>query len=219
MPRRPLLLLAALAGLVGVVPPPASAETTTARALLSRLPVAVESGSTTYERTAFRHWSDADGDCLSTRAEVLVAESRVAVAYTSSSRCTVATGRWYSYYDGLTWTVAGDVDVDHVVALKEAWESGARAWTASRRERYANDLAYGRSLVAVTDDVNASKGDRDPAQWLPPRSAARCRYATTWVLVKYRWRLSVDLAERDRLSSLLSGDCGAAVVTVPPRAS
>ncbi len=71
----------------------------------------------------------------------------------------------------------------------------------------------------MTDDVNASKGDRDPAQWLPPRSAAQCRYATTWVLVKYRWRLSVDAAERDRLASLLSGDCGAAVVTVPPRAA
>ena len=217
MPRRPLLLVAVLVGLVGALPAPATAETSTARALLSRLPVAAESGTTTYERTAFRHWSDADRDCRSTRAEVLAAESRVAVAYTSSSGCTVATGRWYSYYDGLTWSAAGDVDVDHVVALKEAWESGARGWTAERRERYANDLAYGRSLIAVTDDVNASKGDRDPAQWLPPRSAAHCRYATTWALVKYRWRLSVDAAERDRLASLLAGDCGAAVVTVPSR--
>ncbi len=139
-------------------------------------------------------------------------------AGTSSSRCTVASGRWYSHYDGLTRTNPSDVDIDHVVALKEAWESGARSWTATNRTRFANDLAYGRSLVAVTDNVNASKGDRDPAQWLPPRSSVHCRYATTWVLIKYRWRLSIDSTERFRLSSLLSGDCGASTVTLPARA-
>ncbi len=149
---------------------------------------------------------------------MLIDESRVTPTYTSSSRCTVANGRWYSYYDGLTWTNPSDVDVDHVVALKEAWESGARSWSSTNRTRLANDLAFGRSLVAVTDNVNASKGDRDPAQWLPPRSSVHCRYATTWVLIKYRWRLSIDSAETSRLSSLLSGDCGAQTVTIPLRA-
>ncbi len=132
--------------------------------------------------------------------------------------CRITRGKWYSYYDGLTWTYASDVDIDHVVALKEAWESGARYWGSTNRKRFANDLGYGRSLMAVTDNVNASKGDRDPAQWLPPRSSVHCKYAVNWVLIKYRWRLSIDSAERSKLSSLLSGDCGASTVTIPARA-
>ncbi len=88
------------------------------------------------------------------------ARQRVPVTptYTSSSRCTVASGRWYSYHDGLTWTNASDVDIDDVVAPKEAWESGAHSWSSTNRTTFANDLSYGPSLVAVTDNVNASKG-------------------------------------------------------------
>ncbi len=220
MLRRGALVLSLLVGLVGLGSSPvAQADTTTARALLFQLAGAAEGGSTTYDRTYFRHWIDADGDCQDARAEVLIAESRVTPTYTSSSRCTVATGAWYSSYDGVTWTHASDVDIDHVVALKEAWESGARSWTSTDRTRYANDLGYSRTLLAVTDNVNASKSDRDPAQWLPPRSSAHCTYAVNWVLIKYRWRLSVDSAEKSRLSSLLSGDCGARTVTVPARAT
>ncbi len=217
--NRGALVLALLVGLLGIGSVPAAqADTTTARALLFKIAVSAEGGSTTYDRTYFRHWIDSNGDCQNTRAEVLIAESRVTPTYTSSSRCTVAAGRWYSYYDGSTWTNPSDVDIDHVVALKEAWESGARSWSSTTRTRFANDLSYGRSLVAVTDNVNASKGDRDPAQWLPPRSSVHCRYATTWVLIKYRWRLSIDSTEKSRLSSLLSGACGASTVTIPARA-
>lgn len=104
------------------------------------------------------------------------------------------------------------------MALKEAWESGARRWTTSDRRRYANDLGYSSTLDAVTDNVNQSKSDRDPADWLPPRTAARCTYAIHWVAIKYRWRLSIDSRERSRLSSLLSGTCGARELTVPRRA-
>jgi hypothetical protein len=80
-----------------------------------------EGGSSTYTRTAFRHWIDADRDCQNTRAEVLIAESRVPVIFTSSRHCTVARGRWLSRWDYATWTNASDVDIDHLVALKEAW--------------------------------------------------------------------------------------------------
>ncbi len=219
MIRRFALVLTLLAGLLGAgAVPAANADTTTARALLFKLVVAAEGGSTTYDRSYFRHWTDANGDCQNTRAEVLITESRITPTYTSTSRCTVATGQWYSYYDGATWTHASDVDVDHVVALKEAWESGARSWGSTNRTRFANDLDYGPSLLAVTDNVNASKGERDPAEWLPPRSSVHCKYAINWVLIKYRWRLTVDNTERSRLSSLLSDDCGARTVTIPARA-
>jgi hypothetical protein len=194
----------------------AQVSTTTARALLFKLTVQAESGSGSYSRSYFRHWIDADGDGCDTRQEVLIAESKVTVR--PGAGCRVTTGRWYSWYDGATWTNAADVDIDHLVALKEAWESGARSWSATNRTRYANDLGHGWSLDAVTDNVNASKGDRDPAQWLPPRSSARCAYAIHWVAMKYRWRLSIDSAERSRLYSILSGTCGAKTVTIPRRA-
>jgi len=89
---------------------------------------------------------------------------------------------------------------------------------SGRGGRQANDLGHGWSLDAATDNVNASKGDRDPAQWLPSRSSARCVYAIHWVATKYRWRLSIDSAERSRLSSIHSGTCRARIITIPVRA-
>jgi hypothetical protein len=220
MKLRASLLVAVL--LFGTMPvlgaESASATTTTARSLLFKLALKSESGNTSYSRTYFKHWVDANSDCQNTRAEVLIAESKVTPRYTSTRHCTVATGKWYSYYDGSTWTHPADVDIDHMVPLKEAWGSGARLWSANNRTRYANDLGLSASLVAVTDNVNQSKSDQDPAEWLPPRTAARCTYAIQWVQVKYRWRLSIDSAERSRLSSILSGSCGSRTATVPARA-
>src|SRR5665647_3928170 len=196
----------------------ASATTITARSMLFKLAVKAESGSTTYSRTYFKHWIDANSDCQNTRAEVLIAESKVTPTFTTASHCTVAKGKWYSYYDGATWTLASDVDIDHMVPLKEAWVSGARLWSVNNRTLYANDLGFAASLVAVTDNVNSSKSDSDPAAWLPPLATAQCTYATEWVQVKYRWRLSIDPAEYSALSSILSGTCGAHAATVPARA-
>lgn len=207
-------LVALLAPLV--VAAPASAETTTAAGLLSRLAVATEGGSTTYARSAFRDWYDADDDGCDTREEVLLAETRVTA--TVGAGCAVSSGRWLSWYDGATWTAPSDVDIDHVVALKEAWESGARSWSSTDRGRFSNDLGHAWALDAVTDNVNASKSDRDPAEWLPPLTSVRCDYAVHWVTVKYRWRLTVDTTERSALSSLLTGSCGSRTVTVPTRA-
>ncbi|MGH3738472.1 MAG: HNH endonuclease family protein [Micromonosporaceae bacterium] len=210
------LLTAVAASLVAATP--AHAAETTARSLAYQLVVAAESGSSSYDRSYFKHWIDNNGDCQNTRQEVLIYESRVTPTYTSSSQCTVARGKWYSWYDGATWTYPSDVDIDHVVALKEAWESGARNWSSYDRQRFANDLGYAWSLDAVTDNVNASKGYRDPAEWLPPLTSVRCTYAIHWVAVKYRWRLSVDSTERGRLLSILDGSCGSRTLTVPPRA-
>lgn len=214
----PAVLLVALATLVLLAPASGAATTVvTAADALKKLSTAAEAGSTTYDRALFPHWIDADRDCQDTRAEVLVAESTTTPSFTTSGRCSVSGGSWNSWYDGATWTLPGDVDIDHIVALKEAWESGARSWTTTRRQAFANDLGVSYALDAVTDNVNQSKSDLDPARWLPPLAEVRCRYATTWVLVKYRWRLSVDTAERQALSSILTGTCGSTPVTLPTR--
>lgn len=192
-----------LAALLACEPFPTSG--TLLRDLVARLPVAGEVRDG-YNRDLFNHWVDADGDCRDTRDEVLAAESRVAV-----SGCNIQQGQWYSYYDGVTWTVASDVDIDHMVPLAEGWDSGARSWDADTRERFANDLDDPRSLVAVTDNVNQSKSDQDPAEWLPDRD--RCRYVHEWTAVKTRWSLTVDQVEHDRLTQLASG-CPDVWVTV-----
>ena len=198
MIRRVLQLVLVVALLLGAAPGVASAqETLRLRAAVRALPQAAETPKG-YDRDLFEHWVDADGDCQDTREEVLIAESR-----TPLSGCTVTTGTWFSWYDAETWTQASDVDIDHMVPLKEAWDSGARTWDDDTRELYANDLGDARSLVAVTDNVNQSKGDRDVAEWLPERRV--CRYVRHWTAVKLRWALSVDPAERSALLDLARG--------------
>ena len=195
-----------------VVPQPSNAAVITARSLALKLVVSKEN-STGYVRSAFKLWTDDDHDGCDTRKEVLIAESKVPV--TRKSNCKITLGRWYSWYDGKTWTNPSDVSIDHVVPLKEAWESGAKSWTSANRERYANDFDFSWSLDAVTNQVNSSKGDKDPTLWLPSLASARCTYAIHWVAVKYRWQLSVDTAERKKLLSILSGICGTKKITVP----
>lgn len=179
-----------------------------------QLPLADESREG-YERTSFKHWVDADKDSCNTRMEVLIAESRVEP--TVVDRCRVVAGEWYSYYDGVTLTAPGGLDIDHMVPLAEAWDSGASGWTAARREAYANDLDAGRSLVAVTARSNRSKSDQDPSTWLPPLADARCTYAADWVSTKLRWGLTVDQAEADALAELAEG-CGQETVEYEPAA-
>lgn len=191
---------------------PARAETYSAplRTAVSQLPVATEV-RTGYKRDLFPHWIDADGDGCNTRYEVLIAEAVSAPSV--GSGCKLTGGRWYSYYDNAYWTQPADVDIDHMVALAEAWDSGARNWTTTRRRAFANDLGDYRSLVAVTDNVNQSKGDRDPAEWMPPYASARCRYIQEWVAVKIRWRLTVNTAEKSALTNW-ANSCTNVTITV-----
>jgi hypothetical protein len=175
-------------------PAVAGAETMHLREAVRSVPRAAETPAG-YDRDAFRHWVDADGDCQDTRDEVLAAESLVAV-----EGCDITEGEWFSPYDHLTWTASSDVDIDHLVPLKEAWDSGARTWDEDTRMRFANDLGDARSLVAVTDNVNQSKGDRDVAEWLP--EYGECRYVRQWTAVKLRWGLSADGTERAALVDL-----------------
>ena len=97
-------------------------------------------------------------------------------AQVDPSGCQVIAGDWYSSYDGVTHTDPAEVQIDHVVALKEAWDSGAWAWGPERLTAYGNDLDDRRSLRAVTGAVNNDKGDKDPSNWLPPDPNAVCRY-------------------------------------------
>ncbi len=173
-------------------------------ALLDRLPVVVEQPDG-YDRDLFRHWIDADGDGCDTRREVLIAEA--VTAPTVGGGCVLSGGVWVSRYDAETETGSGrGFDIDHLVPLKEAWESGAHSWDSQDRERFANDLGYEHSLVGVSAGSNRSKGAQDPTTWLPPEVSQRCWYTAAWIHVKVRWGLSVDPAEADTLRDIIS-DC------------
>jgi len=206
--RRRLSILAALTAVVAsaglfngptasaALPTPVSAAT--ARTYLASLTVATEN-RTGYDRDLFPTWDTIEGTC-NTREYIL---KRDGTNVTTNSACTATSGSWYSPYDGATWSAASDVDIDHLVPLAEAWDSGASKWTTAQREALANDVTRPQ-LLAVTDNVNQSKGDQDPATWVPSRSAYLCTYVRAWVQVKHYYKLSVDSAEKSALTNYLS---------------
>ena len=183
------------------------------KTLLDQLAVEPENG-TGYDRDLFPHW-DYVGDGCDVRDAVLIDEARRGPRM--GDDCDIERGRWYSKFDGVTVHDPSALDIDHLVALSEAWASGARDWTESTRRAYANDLGYNASLMAVTASSNRSKGDQDPAEWLPPRHQYRCTYVATWIAVKYRWSLSIDERESAALRVLVEG-CAPLRVVRPARA-
>lgn len=183
-------------------------------AAVAALPVADEAREG-YDRSLFPHWVDADRNGCNTRSEVLLEEAVVAPEV--GDRCRISGGEWSSYYDGETVTEARALDIDHMVPLAEAWDSGASQWTTARRRDYANDLGEPVALVAVTARQNRSKADQDPAEWMPASAEAHCRYVTEWTTVKTRWGLSVDTAEREALLGFAQS-CPDAVVETEPAA-
>ena len=133
----------------------------------------------------------------------------------------MASGQWLSAYDGVVTTDPHALEIDHVVALKEAWDSGAFAWDAARLEAYANDVTDRRTLAAVTTASNQAKSDRDPSTWLPPLVTDQCTYLGDWIAIKARWGLSMDDTEAARLRSLLEGQCAGLTIAAfspPPSA-
>ena len=185
------------------------------REVVAALPLADEVRDG-YDRAKFRHWVDADGDGCNTRAEVLVAEVSSSAAV--GPKCVITGGVWYSAYDDVYVTSARASDIDHMVPLAEAWDSGAFNWTSQQREAYANDLDESRALIAVTAATNRSKADQDPHEWLPPYQPAWCEYINAWTIVKTRWNLTVDSAEKTTLTDL-AGRCPNLPFTVTPAAS
>ncbi|MCX4693546.1 HNH endonuclease family protein [Streptomyces sp. NBC_01408] len=198
------VVLASLTSLVNAptaaAAPPTPMSAAAARSYLATVTPKAEGSTSGYSRDLFPHWSTVSGSC-NTRETVL---KRDGVNVVQDSACAAVSGSWYSEYDGATWTAASDLDIDHVVALAEAWRSGANSWTTTKRQQFANDLSRPQ-LIAVTDNVNQAKGDLDPGKWLPPRTAYRCTYARMWVHVKQYWGLSMDSGEKTALTNILNG--------------
>jgi hypothetical protein len=153
-----------------------------------------------YDRSLFKHWIDADKNGCDTRKEVLIEEAVTKPKI--GKKCALSGGRWVSPYDGKSHKKDSGLDVDHLVPLAEAWRSGAWAWTPGERQSFANDLTNSAALVAVTNSVNRSKGDRDPAGWLP--KLEKCQYLSDWINIKLLYKLTVDNKEVQAIQSQTS---------------
>ena len=172
---------------------------------LESLRVAPATSGTGYSRAQFGDgWIDADHDGCDTREEVLIAESIEPPVVSRIGGCAVASGRWLDPYTATTYTSPGELDIDHVVPLADAWVSGASTWSSQERISFANDLDA-PELVAVSFLVNRSKGDRSPDEWKPPNRGDWCAYAEAWVAVKAKWHLTITAPEKAALASMLFG--------------
>ena len=199
--RAAVLVAAVLAGVVAqpaLATPPNIPSKTTAQSELNTITVATEGSMTGYSRDLFPHWITVGG--CDTRETVL---KRDGSGVTVGSNCYPTSGSWYSQYDGVTVSPASGVDIDHVVALAEAWRSGANAWTTSQRQSFANDLTRPQ-LIAVSASSNRSKGDQDPSTWQPTRTSYRCTYSRMWIRSKYAWSLRMQSAEKSAVQGMLN---------------
>ena len=156
--------------------------------------------------TSWKHWTDANGDCQDARQEVLVAESLVPVTFETDRQRRVETGRWSGAFTGVYVENPSDLDIDHLVPLKNAHLSGGWRWDAEMREEYANNLSDPDHRIAVTAGANRSKGAKGPEEWGPPEQSYWCDYATEWTEVKARWELTMTKVESEIVMDML-GTC------------
>jgi hypothetical protein len=170
---------------------------------LGALKVAAESHQTGYRRTAFgQRWKDVDRNGCGQRDDVLARDLK---SVQKRGRCVVVAGVLVDPYTGeqvrFTKADANAVQIDHRVALAEAWRSGAWTWTPARREAFANDEV---NLVASKGSVNQGKGDDDAAHWLPVGPSRQCLFARQVVAVKAKYALTVDPDEATALRRALA---------------
>lgn len=205
------LSVAACAPGAGVITPPVATEITSpaggAATALRHLAVKGRAPKTGYSRTQFGPaWADTDRNGCDQRDDVL---ARDLEQIARRGACVVVTGTLHDPYTGTTIqftrgrATSGTVQIDHVVALSDAWQTGAQQLTDAERERLATDLL---NLQAVDGPTNEAKGDSDAATWLPPNHGFRCRYVALQVAVKTKYRLWVTPAEHNAIAAVLA-DC------------
>ena len=159
------------------------------------------SSDSVFDRSLYHIWGDADRDCQNTRHEVLIAQSRIDVDFDETG-CKVIKGEWTDPYTDTLITNPGYLDIDHFIPLAEAHRSGGDVWAPVRRYCFANDLSENGMLIPVLSSANRSKGDRDPAHWLPENKSYHCQYVERWVALKKAWGLTIDSDEQKSIEAV-----------------
>jgi hypothetical protein len=145
-----------------------------------------------YDRKDWKHWTDSDRNCLNTRAEILKSRSMSPVLMNKKG-CTVVSGKWKDYYFPETHILAKNVDIDHLIPLKNAHESGGSRWNKKEREIFANDP---ENLVITNRSYNRKKGAKGIDEWLPVHRNYACKYIKDWIKIKSKYKLSLSAGER-----------------------
>jgi len=176
-----------------------------ARQALPGLDVKGRAPLTAYSREAFgTAWSDVNDNGCDTRNDIL----RRDLTSKTVDDCVVLSGELVDPYSGRRVqfrrgpVTSLDVQIDHVVPLANAWQTGAFGWSPAQRSAFANDPA---ELLAVDGPLNERKGAADAATWLPPNKGFRCQYVAAQILVKHRWGLWVTPPEKAAATRVLAG--------------
>lgn len=185
----------------------------TVLAQLETLAVKGRAPQTGYDRDLFgRGWKDPDRNGCDARNDILQRDLEDAVAKPGTQGCVILSGVLQDPFTGDTiefvrgQDTSTDVQIDHVVALSDAWQTGAQSFDAEKRVQFANDPL---NLLAVDGPTNSAKGDGDAATWLPPNSSFRCDYVARQTAVKAKYELWVTAAERDAIRSIVTTQCPA----------
>lgn len=189
----------------GTTPRTDTARADTARAVVAGLEVKGRAPRTGYDRAEFgQAWADVDRNGCDTRNDMLRRDLVEVVIKEGTRGCRVESGVLSDRYSGERVPfVRGDrnLEVDHVVALSDAWQKGAQQWTPEQRTAFANDPL---NLVVTTRTLNQQKGAGDAATWLPPNRAYRCGYVARQAAVKQRYGVWVTRAEQDAMLRVLA---------------
>ena len=144
-----------------------------------------------------------DGNCLNTRGKVLVRDSSSNVTFTPNG-CTVETGNWDDPYTARLHTSAKDIQIDHVVALKNAYMTGAHEWDFKKRCLYANFLGNSFHLLSVNGKENLKKSDSSPSDYVPPNKDFICEFVKDWLNIKLIWSLRETPKEQNAIMSIVN---------------
>lgn len=186
---------------------PSVAAPTTASDVLETLTVKGRAPKTGYDRDLFGPaWKDVDRNGCDTRNDILARD--LTNISRKSGGCTILSGVLNDPYSGKVINfvrgvgTSNAVQIDHVVALSDAWQKGAFRWTTAKREAFANDPL---ELLAVDGPLNMQKRDSDAASWLPPNKKFRCSYIARQIAVKSKYEIWVTSAEKAAMARILSG--------------
>jgi len=201
--RITLVLTLFLAGL----PQGASATTPSILDVISTLQVKGRAPKTGYTREQFGPaWKDVDANGCDTRNDILKRDLKSIVYKGVGEDCVILSGVLTDPYSGETIrflrgvATSSEIQIDHVVALSNAWQTGAFKLTLAQRTAFANDPS---NLLAVKGKLNSQKGDGDAATWLPPRKSYRCEYVTKQVMVKAKYGLWLTAPEKAAILKIL----------------
>ena len=175
-----------------------------ALAALNNLEVKGRAAKTGYARSQFPHWSDPDRNGCDARNDTLKRDLTNITYKVGTRDCKVIAGQLLDPFSGKVITFSATkvvIDIDHVVALSNAWQTGAAYFDKSKRTQIANDPL---NLLAVDSKLNRQKGDGDAATWLPPSKAFRCEYVARQVAVKAKYGLWVTQPEKVAIYKILS---------------